>query len=298
MAKVGIVVVTFNRLQLLQEVITSLRYQTYRDSQIVVVNNGSTDGTLDWLTTQTDIVVITQGNVGGAGGFYTGMKYVAENNFEFCWIMDDDVVCDNNALEALLSAYSVESNIGYVCSAVRGIDGSVMNVPIVDMTPTSNGYPDYYRLIEHQMIKTQNATFVSVLFKTSTIKELGLPYKEYFIWGDDTEYTTRISKKYPSYLVCKSQVLHKRKIQGAILFDTETDKKRLKNYFYLFRNSINNARLHSNFTSLAKAYLRFSFLGTKYFFTLKWYKWWIITKSIFAAMFFRPKVDYPKRLDF
>ncbi len=294
MAKVGIVVVTFNRLQLLQEVITSLRYQTYRDSQIVVVNNGSTDGTLDWLTMQTDIVTITQENVGGAGGFYTGMKYVAENGFEFCWIMDDDVICDNNALEELLSAYSVESNIGYVCSAVRGIDGSVMNVPVVDTTPTSNGYPDYYRLIEHQMIKTQNATFVSVLFKASTIKEFGLPYKEYFIWGDDTEYTTRISKKYPSYLVCKSQVLHKRKIQGAISFDTETDKKRLKNYYYFFRNSINNVRLHSNTSSLVKAYFRYSFWGTKSFFTLKWYKWWIITRSIFAAMFFRPKVDYPK----
>ena len=56
---VGIVVVTYNRLQLLTEVIDALRKQTYNDYQIVVVNNGSTDGTEKWLSQQRDIITIT-----------------------------------------------------------------------------------------------------------------------------------------------------------------------------------------------------------------------------------------------
>ena len=80
MNKVGIVVVTYNRLSLLKEVIESLRVQSYRDYQIVVVNNGSTDETPLWLEKQKDIITITQDNLGGAGGFHTGMKYVAEHD--------------------------------------------------------------------------------------------------------------------------------------------------------------------------------------------------------------------------
>lgn len=65
MKKIGIVVVTYNRLSLLKEVIDSLRKQTYESRDIIVVNNGSTDDTPNWLKEQNDIKTITQGNVGG-----------------------------------------------------------------------------------------------------------------------------------------------------------------------------------------------------------------------------------------
>ena len=52
MEKVGIVVVTYNRLALLKEVIASLREQTYNNFQIIIVNNGSNDGTKEWLSLQ------------------------------------------------------------------------------------------------------------------------------------------------------------------------------------------------------------------------------------------------------
>ena len=79
MKKVGIVVVTYNRLALLKEAIDSLRNQIYTNREIVVVNNGSTDGTQEWLNAQKDIIVNTQQNLGGAGGLFTGVKYVGED---------------------------------------------------------------------------------------------------------------------------------------------------------------------------------------------------------------------------
>lgn len=235
--KVGIVVVTYNRLKLLKEVIDSLRAQTYQNHQIVVINNGSTDGTPEWLAEQADLKVITQGNLGGAGGFHTGMKWVAENAFDLCWVMDDDVVCHLDALQELVSAYDAKPGIGFVCSKVVGIDGSPMNTPVVDNRPTANGYAYFCDLIDRQMIKVMASTFVSVLLSTDVIREVGLPIKEFFIWGDDTEYTHRVSLRYDSYLVCKSTVVHKRAVQGGLNFYTETNPKRLKNFFYLFRNN-------------------------------------------------------------
>lgn len=235
--QVAIIVVTYNRITLLKEVICALRRQTYTNNKIIVVNNGSTDETLSWLEEQNDIYTITQSNLGGAGGFHTGMKYAAENGFDYCWIMDDDVICHPDALEQLCSSYSKKRNIGFVCSKVLGISGEPMNTPRVDQRIGENGYFDYSDLIDYKMIKVESATFVSVFLSTNIIFEVGLPYKDFFIWGDDTEYTKRISSKYDSYLSCNSIVVHKRAQQTSLKFINELDENRLNNYFYYFRNN-------------------------------------------------------------
>lgn len=86
--------------------------------------------------------------------------------------------------------------------------------------------------IDKGLLRVDVTSFVSLLFRNSLVYEIGLPYKEYFIWGDDTEYTTRISMRYSSYMVLDSVVVHKRKIQGVLSIFTEKDKNRIKNYFY------------------------------------------------------------------
>ena len=73
--KVIAVVVTYNRLELLQRTVACLQGQTRPLDALLVVNNGSTDGTAEWLATQDDSLhVITQTNTGGSGGFHTGIR--------------------------------------------------------------------------------------------------------------------------------------------------------------------------------------------------------------------------------
>lgn len=292
--EVGIVVVTYNRLTLLKEAIEALRLQTYPNYQIIVINNGSTDETPKWLSQQKDILTITQENLGGAGGFFTGIKYVAEHDFSFCWIMDDDVICQSDALEELVKAYQCKPNIGFVCSKVEGIDGSPMNVPVVDMKLTDNGYAHYYDLIENFMIKVNEATFVSVFLSTKVINEVGLPFKEYFIWGDDSEYTTRIAQKYDCYLVCKSIVTHKRTLQQSLSFDTETNPQRLYFYFYLFRNRAHIYFHNDTRRNGIKYVLRLFKLMLIYALKCDFKRCSIILKAVIALASFRPIVKYPK----
>ena len=102
---VGIVVVTYNRLSLLKECIDALRHQTYKNFRIVIVNNGSTDGTCEWLSLQNDLIVISQENLGGAGGFYTGMKYMYDNGYEWLIMMDDDGIPDKDEIKNLIQSY-------------------------------------------------------------------------------------------------------------------------------------------------------------------------------------------------
>src|SRR3989339_336534 len=99
--KIAAVVVTFNRLTLLQECIESLRNQTHTLDEIIIVNNSSTDGTLEWLNAQKDLTVITQENSGSAGGQHTGIKTAYEKGYDWIWCMDDDAEPELNALEEL-----------------------------------------------------------------------------------------------------------------------------------------------------------------------------------------------------
>lgn len=93
------VVVTYNRLNLLQRVVGSLKGQSKRLDKIYIINNGSTDGTKEWLDGQTGLNVIHQENVGGSGGFYRGIKEASKEECDWIWCMDDDVFPRENCLE-------------------------------------------------------------------------------------------------------------------------------------------------------------------------------------------------------
>ena len=295
--RIAALVVTYNRLSLLVECIEAIRSQTFRDIDIIVVNNGSTDGTKEWLDEQEDIITITQHNLGGAGGFFTGMKYVAEHGFDYCWVMDDDVICNPDALEELYHAYTRKSNIGFVCSRVIGIDGCPMNTPAVDDRPTENGYADYTDLIAESMIKVKTSTFVSVFCGVDIIRKVGLPYKEFFIWGDDTEYTIRISQRYDCYMACNSVVVHKRSIQRSLSFETETNPSRLRMYFYMMRNNSfvlfkYNVAYKSRFRRVL-FFLKRMRLCVLLLLKRQFYKAFLVWRSIIALYSFNPRIEYP-----
>lgn len=61
---VSVIIPTFNRVKLLKETVQSVRNQTFRDFEIIVVNDGSSDGTGEWLDSQPDIGAVHQKNLG------------------------------------------------------------------------------------------------------------------------------------------------------------------------------------------------------------------------------------------
>ena len=70
--KIVAVVVTYNRKDMLKECITALLNQTYHDLDIMVIDNCSTDGTINLVKNINDSRVIyinTGENIGGDGGF-------------------------------------------------------------------------------------------------------------------------------------------------------------------------------------------------------------------------------------
>jgi len=61
---VSVIIPTFNRLNLLKQTVTSVKNQTFRDFEIIIVDDGSSDGTWEWLEPQPDIRILRQQNSG------------------------------------------------------------------------------------------------------------------------------------------------------------------------------------------------------------------------------------------
>lgn len=235
--KVNAVVVTYNRLELLKKTINKLREQSFGLNRIIIVNNASTDGTEKYLEEINDEYIDVynlEKNLGGAGGFHYGIKKAYECECDFVWIMDDDTICSNTALEELVKAYDLISEnqnrkIGFLSSDVRFTDEQpcLMNIPATAYI--------YNEFLEDGIVQVTHTSFVAMLIPSYVIKEVGLPYKEFFIWGDDGEYSTRILQKYLGYLVGKSVVYHYMKEnKGVNIFDTPED--RIGRFYYFYRN--------------------------------------------------------------
>ena len=95
------VVVTYNRLALLQRLVTRLTAVPQLD-EVLVVDNASTDGTGSWLEDAPVSSRTLPTNSGGAGGFHEGLAWAVERGADLVWLMDDDGLPDEDCLARLL----------------------------------------------------------------------------------------------------------------------------------------------------------------------------------------------------
>ena len=96
---------------------------------------------------------------------------------------------------------------------------------------------DRIELLRDGVLLAEQATFVSLFLKAETIRAVGLPVKEFFIWGDDIEYTRRITiqEKMPCYVVGQSRVVHAMKSNSGSNLAVDS-VERLGRYKLAFRN--------------------------------------------------------------
>ena len=235
------VVVTYNRIEMLKKCISAIENQTY-SCDILIVNNASTDNTEEWIVSYSkskdNIIYYNTGeNIGGAGGFNYGMRKAVEAGYDYVWVMDDDCIPNTDALEKLMNADKIlggPENYGYLSSVVLWTDGTECKM---NRQKIRKAYYENVHYLKDSIIQVEQSTFVSLLFPTQTIKKVGLPIKDFFIWGDDIEYTRRITVRNSmnSFMVGSSQVVHAMKENTGSSIATDVPE-RINRYRYAFRN--------------------------------------------------------------
>lgn len=243
--KIVAVVVAWNRPQLLKETLDGLQVQTRPLNKVIVIDNASTDETPEVAQKhplQAEVVTMEE-NLGGAGGFSAGIaRAVVSHQADYVWIMDDDTVPTETALEKLLEARdSYPGAPAVLASKAVWTDGREhpMNRPRKRPLLSS-------RLAKQAeaigCIPIRTASFVSILIDTRAILMEGLPVAAYFLWNDDFEYTSRLLRNRIGLYVPASVVVHKTKVFGDSSADPGPrffNETRNKTWMYLRSGGLN-----------------------------------------------------------
>ena len=231
------VVVTYNRRELLKRNIACLRLNT-PVSSIVVVNNGSTDGTGVWLDEQEDLTVIHQENVGGSGGFYRGIQYAYQAGADWVWCMDDDVFPRPDCMEYLLP-YTHEPGVG-ILAPRRLMAGQIFTNDFQKVNLSNPFASMYQQKLKKQVVNGPvdicGTAFEGLCISRKAVAEIGLPNKELFIFCDDTDYCLRAVLAGFRILYIPSALMDKEKFFSNDNWEERSRKKKWKR-FYQVRNS-------------------------------------------------------------
>ena len=192
---VAAVVVTFNRLELLQRLVTRLRSLDAVDA-ILVVDNASTDGTGEWLAelAEHERCVLFRTlpiNIGGAGGFQTGLQWAHDLGAELAWLMDDDGLPTPECLDTLLEYRGEFDFWGPSVLTEQRPDELCFPIRLPGTATVARTLAQLEAVSTDQIVPDVVIPFNGVLVTRELVDRIGSVRAEFFIWGDDVEYLWR-----------------------------------------------------------------------------------------------------------
>src|SRR6185369_6908531 len=106
MMGVSIVIPLFNQVEYTRQCVESLRRHKMENAEVLLIDNGSTDGTSEYLVSCTDLNIIrNRANLGCAGAWNQGVR---ETSSEWVVILNNDVIVSSGWLTGLLAAAELE----------------------------------------------------------------------------------------------------------------------------------------------------------------------------------------------
>ncbi|MEW6162060.1 MAG: glycosyltransferase family 2 protein [Nitrospirota bacterium] len=320
---------TYNRKQLLGECLDALLNQTYPLDAIYIIDNASTDGTPEFLLERGFInVLLTPDkepiksvkaiplptfpdktveihyvrmpeNTGSAGGYYEGIKMGYKAGFDWLWLMDNDGEPREDALEMLLKAIKSicyqEKKIGFLVSKVIWKDYKPHHMNLPQISSFAGTLPfNLFDASDLYLVKA--ASYTSAIISRDAVAHVGYPIKEFVIWFDDIEYTSRIvSAGFLGVYVPKSICIHKTPENYSA--NIYTDKvENLWRYNHEIRNRLFVIKSKSLLKFLGRLFDRLLVINLKLLVKRKQNKLSFIianTRATIAAIGFKPKIEKP-----
>lgn len=221
---VFIILVNWNRVQDTLECIASLREKPYPNSHIVVVDNGSSDDSVERIRRNgCDLILLEAGkNLGFTGGNNLGIKYALEHNADYVLLLNNDALIAPDALEKMVAVAESDEKIGIVTP-------KILYHPERDriwaagtkyygwcMTTRLTGYrqKDVGQYAGERDLSW--AVGCAMLIKKEVLTEVGSLNDELFAVGEDLDYGLRTIKQgYRIRYVPSAVVWHKESISAG-----------------------------------------------------------------------------------
>ena len=293
---VAAVIVTYNRKELLKQALDSIERQTYPVKSVVVVDNGSTDGTREFLKNAAYdrlTIVSLEKNTGAAGGVTAGIDHAYRAGHDLLWVMDDDVIIAPEALEKLVCAVDLlRSNglpVNFLSPNVVDTAGRPSTVPMIDTRASENSFPHWPRFLAHGVVPLFGSHLTGSLVTREAISRHGLPIAEMFIWGEDSEYTRRLDH---GFMVGDSSVIHLGGTGAGSIrrIVSERDPTRVRYFYFYYRNRVYMAKHYYDKRELASFILRLPRDAVVLLAHGQVVKLAMLIRGSIAGLFFEPRI--------
>ena len=233
--KVLISVLNYNNFESTKKCVLSILDCSLNNIEIYIVDNNSPDNSHQKLKCYfKDLKVIkSKSNNGYAAGHKISVNYAIENEFDFIWVLNNDLTVRKESLQKLLLAYDSYGHGIYGSITLKSENPDVVNfgggsTEDIKEAFDYNAYEDY--LLEEYYKKTsfrkvQSIEGSSMLIPLEIIKEHGFMREDFFMYGEETDYCYRLKKLgISSFIVPESVVVHK----GA---ESLKNSKHLESYY-------------------------------------------------------------------
>jgi glycosyltransferase involved in cell wall biosynthesis len=187
---------TYNDVDVVNRTLDGIRRQKRRPDAMLLVDNGSTDETVNNALAD-DLTVIRNGaNLGTSGAIGVGFTYALEHGFDMMWIIDGDSVPDPDALATLLDEFSSwpaaqQEETGFI--ACLPLD-QPENQPRHGRVFTRYGRVVVAPAPEQRCYQCHVTIWSGTLYRMAAVKRIGLPNPDYFLDRGELEYAYRLMR--------------------------------------------------------------------------------------------------------
>jgi len=190
---VSIIIVNWNAGKYLQECIVSLEAQTYRNFEIIMVDNASYDNSVEFVEKNFPQVHIIKNNdnLGFAEGNNVGIKFAKGSLIA---LFNPDAVADKNWLSCLVSILLHSDNIGGVGGKVFYLGDKYGKDAVFCTWPKVNQYTamPYNYHDNEPMSKVDYLSGAAMIVKKEVISKIGMLDKDYFLYFEETDWCARM----------------------------------------------------------------------------------------------------------
>ncbi len=202
MREIGIFICNYNKADIVMKCVKKIQEQTYQDFDILVVDNASTDDSVERLQERygEEITIIqNEENLGGSGGFGRGIRTALDMGYKYFMLVDNDAFLDQYAVEHLYRYMEAHEDTG-ICGAeilytqnpdkIQDLGGR-LDMDYYHMGGVLAGLPE---MEGNAVLECDYVASCTVMARTDAVRKFGGFPEENFIYWDDVEWSTKCWK--------------------------------------------------------------------------------------------------------
>jgi GT2 family glycosyltransferase len=213
-------VLNYNNFKSTSKCIYSILKSNYKNFEILIIDNKSLDDSFIHLKKEFKEIKCIQSSINGgyAAGHKISVNYAIKNNFEFIWILNNDLTVRKNTLQELINAYKRNGIALYGSISLKSENPDIINFGggLTDNINKPLNYNDFedFTLEKYNNLagerKVQSVEGSSFLIPMEIIQKYGFMREDFFMYGEETDYCYKLKKRgIPSFIVPKSITIHK-----------------------------------------------------------------------------------------